>query len=67
MAKTRWAKVNKCVICGGNLVFVPDKARGSGQGIKHCEQNHPRFYVSGFYDAAGYFHITFTMPGKMEK
>lgn len=64
MAKTRWAKVNKCVICGGNLTFVRDTAPCSKgyEGVKQCEQHHSRFWVKGVLDMNHQFVITFYMP-----
>jgi hypothetical protein len=59
-----WKKINKCIVCGTKLEFVPSKQADAlpQEGEKFCTQNHARFSVYGYYDAAGEWSTTFRLP-----
>lgn len=63
-----WKKINKCVVCGTKLIFMPSKALDAKpeEGAMICERNHNRFSIFGGYHvggpSAGQWHFNVRFP-----
>lgn len=59
-----WSKINKCIICGTSLRFIPTGTKEAlpHEGSKICEHNHKRFTVTGAYNMEGVFTYDFIIP-----
>lgn len=61
-----WSKINRCIMCGSRLTYIPTGTREAldHEGSKICEHNHKRFTVVGKYNDEGVFVYDFIIPQK---
>lgn len=62
--KDAWHLVNRCIVCGSKLKFVPSPRSDAvrGEGMKICDNNHAAFRVIGVFNDERRLDLDFVLP-----